>query len=170
MRCINRESEAMTLNAKRERFVEEYLKDLNATQAAIRAGYSKRTAGQTGNELLKNPEIQRRIMDAKAERSERTKIDADWVLSRLAQEAEADVEEFDADTTARDTATAMAQLLSFNAYCTRYGIAKARERFWDYVVNHGYTPGDRLAAWQWEAYWQAFEARDLRDTQQDALR
>jgi len=71
--------------------VEEYLVDLNATQAAIRAGYSKKTAGAVGFENLRKPEIEAAIFEAKAARSERTKIDSDWLLRRLADEAEADV-------------------------------------------------------------------------------
>lgn len=47
----------MSLNDKQRRFVAEYLKDQNATQAAIRAGYSKKTAGSQGHDLLKKPEI-----------------------------------------------------------------------------------------------------------------
>lgn len=81
----------MALNAKQERFCQEYLKDLNATQAAIRAGYSENTAGQQGHDLLKNPEIQSEIDRLKAERSRETKIDANWLLTRLAAEAEADL-------------------------------------------------------------------------------
>lgn len=49
------------LTAKQERFTDEYLVDLNVTQAAIRAGYSPRSAGQTGHHLMKNPQIQQRI-------------------------------------------------------------------------------------------------------------
>ncbi len=79
------------LTAKQSAFVDEYLKDLNATQAAIRAGYSAKTAGQIGEENLKKPEIALAIEKAKQERSERTKIDADWLLNRLADEAEADL-------------------------------------------------------------------------------
>ncbi len=79
------------LNAKQARFVEEYLIDLNATQAAIRAGYSAKTAGQQGFELLKKPEIEAALAEAQVERSDRTKIDADWVLTRLASEATADL-------------------------------------------------------------------------------
>lgn len=81
----------MTLNPKQQKFVDEYLVDLNAKQAAIRAGYSERTAEQQGSRLLSNVKVSAAIREAKAERSERTKIDADWVLARLAQEAEADV-------------------------------------------------------------------------------
>ena len=79
------------LTAKQARFVDQYLIDLNATQAAIRAGYKKHTAGQIGHELLKKPEIIDAIDAAKIARSERTKIDADWVLKRLADEADADL-------------------------------------------------------------------------------
>lgn len=81
----------MPLNDKQTRFVEEYLKDLNATQAAIRAGYSARTAEQQGPRLLGNAGVQAAITAGQAARSARTKIDADWVLTRLAAEAEADV-------------------------------------------------------------------------------
>lgn len=68
------------LTNKQQRFVEEYLIDLNATQAAIRAGYSERTARKIGCENLTKPDIEKAIQKAKSERSERTKIDADWVL------------------------------------------------------------------------------------------
>lgn len=81
----------MPLNEKQERFCQEYLKDLNATQAAIRAGYSENTAGQQGHDLLKHPEIGPKIDRLKQERSAATKIDANWLLTRLAAEAEADV-------------------------------------------------------------------------------
>lgn len=86
-----------TLTPKQRRFVEEYLIDLNATQAAIRAGYSAATANQIGPELLAKPHIQAAIAEALAERSKRTKIDADWLLTRLADEAEADIADLYAD-------------------------------------------------------------------------
>lgn len=79
------------LTPKQKRFVEEYLIDLNATQAAIRAGYSKKTAKSTGCENLTKPDIAKAIQQAKLNRSERTKIDADWLLTRLADEADADI-------------------------------------------------------------------------------
>lgn len=75
----------MALNDKQARFVEEYLVDLNATQSAIRAGYSEKTAGQQGFELLKKPEIQEAIAEAKAVRSRRTQITQDRVLQELAK-------------------------------------------------------------------------------------
>lgn len=71
------------LTAKQKRFIEEYLYDLNATQAAIRAGYSPDTAGQIGNENLKKLEIKSSIDKAIAERSRRTGINTDRVLREL---------------------------------------------------------------------------------------
>lgn len=60
------------LSPKQEKFVDEYLLDLNATQAAIRAGYSKRSAGAQGCELLKNPkvaaEVEKRLAEAKSDK------------------------------------------------------------------------------------------------------
>jgi phage terminase small subunit len=79
------------LNSKQQRFVDEYLIDLNATQAAIRAGYSARTAGAIGDENLKKPEIAAAVEKAIAERSERTKITQDRVLSELAKIGFADI-------------------------------------------------------------------------------
>ena len=64
-------------------FADEYLIDLNATQAAIRAGYSVESAGSLGSELLKKPEIRARVDKAMAERSKRTGINADRVLLEL---------------------------------------------------------------------------------------
>lgn len=81
------------LTPKQARFVEEYLKDLNATQAAIRAGYEANSADVTGSRLLGNAKVQSALSEAQAARSERTKIDADWVLRRLVAEAEADLAE-----------------------------------------------------------------------------
>jgi len=76
---------------KQQRFVEEYLIDLNATAAARRAGYSARTADRIGPELLGKTCVAAAIARAQINRSERTKIDADWVLRRLSEEINADV-------------------------------------------------------------------------------
>lgn len=73
------------LTARQQRFVDEYLIDLNATQAAIRAGYSVQTAGSIGEENLKKPEIETAIKKAKAERSRRTGINADRILIEMAK-------------------------------------------------------------------------------------
>lgn len=75
------------LTPKQRAFVDEYLKDFNATQAAIRAGYAKRAAGQTGNENLNKPEI-KALIDASIEaRSRRTLVTADRVLEQYARMA-----------------------------------------------------------------------------------
>lgn len=79
----------MSLTPKQARFVEEYLIDLNATQAAIRAGYSPKSASAEGARLLANVKIKKAIQEAQTQRSERTKIDQDWVLKRLALLADA---------------------------------------------------------------------------------
>ncbi|GAB6170072.1 terminase small subunit [Clostridium carnis] len=73
------------LTPKQERFVEEYLIDLNATQAAIRAGYSAKTANEQGSRLLTNVSIRTCIDEAMAERSKRTGVNADRVLIELAR-------------------------------------------------------------------------------------
>jgi len=75
----------MALTKKQKRFVEEYLVDLNATQAAIRAGYSTQTAKEIGCENLTKPNIQAAIEKALAERSRRTGVNADRVILELAK-------------------------------------------------------------------------------------
>src|SRR5690554_5289735 len=79
------------LTPKQKRFVEEYLVDLNATKAALRAGYSKRTAYSIGQENLKKPEIQTAIQEARDKRSERTEITQDMVIQQLAKIAFHDI-------------------------------------------------------------------------------
>lgn len=73
------------LTAKQQRFVDEYLKDLNATQAAIRAGYSEKTAQQIGAENLSKPVIQAAIQEAKNKRSERTEVTQDFVINTIVE-------------------------------------------------------------------------------------
>jgi len=72
------------LTDKQQRFIEEYLVDLNATQAAIRAGYSPKTAKSFASQLLTRPHITRAIAEAQAARSKRTHITQDRVLEELA--------------------------------------------------------------------------------------
>lgn len=81
------------LTAKQQRFVEEYLVDLNATQAAIRAGYSTDTARQMASENLSKPYIQSAITEARLAQQERTGITADRVLLEIANVAFADARE-----------------------------------------------------------------------------
>ncbi|MGV2880136.1 terminase small subunit [Pantoea vagans] len=81
----------MALTDKQEMFCREYLIDLNATQAAIRAGYSDNTARKIGSENLTKPDIAQRIIDLKSERNERVEVNADYVLRRLVEIDEMDV-------------------------------------------------------------------------------
>lgn len=76
------------LTDKQKRFIEEYLIDLNATQAAIRAGYSERTAYSIGEENLKKPEIKRAIDEAQLNRSNRVQITQDDVIRMLIENIE----------------------------------------------------------------------------------
>ena len=78
------------MTPKQKLFAEEYLKDLNATQSAIRAGYSKKTAYAIGQENLKKPEIQKEIQNLMNKRSKINEITADNVLKELASIAFAD--------------------------------------------------------------------------------
>lgn len=71
------------LTDRQRRFVDEYLIDLNATQAAIRAGYAAKTAGSSGQRLLKHVEIQPAISEAMQKRQERTELTADEVIADL---------------------------------------------------------------------------------------
>ncbi|PXW75966.1 phage terminase small subunit [Blastomonas natatoria] len=81
----------MALTPKQEAFVREYLIDLNATQAAIRAGYSAKTAKQQGQRLLTNVDVQAAVTDGQAKRAEQTGIDAAYVLNRLVEIDQMDV-------------------------------------------------------------------------------
>lgn len=76
------------LTLKQQRFIEEYLIDFNATQAAIRAGYSEGTAYSIGNENLKKPEIKNEIDKRTAEISERAIITKEMVIQGLLDEAQ----------------------------------------------------------------------------------
>ncbi|CBV41978.1 terminase small subunit [Halomonas elongata] len=89
--------EAVALTARQSRFVDEYLKDLNGKQAAIRAGYAERSAEGTASRLLSNAKVAEAIAQRKALRSERTKIDADYVLHRLVEIDQMDVADILAD-------------------------------------------------------------------------
>lgn len=82
------------LNARQRQFAEFYVVNPNATQAAKRAGYSERTAYSIGQENLKKPEIAALIEVMRAERSERTRIEADRVLREVARLAFTDMASF----------------------------------------------------------------------------
>jgi len=73
----------MTLTPKQRAFVAEYLLDLNATQGAIRAGYSSRTAQEQASRLLSNVMVQTAIHQAQQARAQRTELAADQVVKDL---------------------------------------------------------------------------------------
>lgn len=81
----------MALTDKQDMFCREYLIDLNATQAAIRAGYSAKTANRTASENLSKPDIQSRIAELKAQRNDLVGINATYVLNRLVEIDQMDV-------------------------------------------------------------------------------
>lgn len=85
------------LTPKQQLFVKEYLVDLNASAAAIRAGYSAKTAQWIGPRLVTKSHVAAAIAEHQQKRSERTKIDADWVLRTLAAEKTADMADIYAD-------------------------------------------------------------------------
>ena len=76
------------LTKKQATFVAEYLVDLNATQAAIRAGYSKKSAARIGVELLNKTQVSDAIQKAREQQTKRTLITADYVLSNLREVVE----------------------------------------------------------------------------------
>lgn len=95
------------MTEKQKRFCDEYLIDLNATQAAIRAGYSPRTAEQAASRLLSFVKVQDEISKEMAERSKRTGINQDRVLMEIAKMAFVNIDDvIDLDTAqVKQTAT-----------------------------------------------------------------
>lgn len=92
---------AEKLTPKQQAFVNEYLVDLNATQAAIRAGYKEKNAAQTGAENLKKPQIQQAIQKVREAREKATMYGAAWIIAQIAEIAK------DPDQTARDRLKAL---------------------------------------------------------------
>ena len=76
------------LTPKQQRFVEEYLIDLNATQSAIRAGYSERTANEQGSRLLANVSISEAIAEAQEKLSNKAQVTVEMVVNGLLKEAQ----------------------------------------------------------------------------------
>ena len=84
----------MALSSKQNQFAAEYTVDFNATAAAIRAGYSEKTAAQAGHNLLQKPEILKAVEEIMADRQKRTLITGDKVLKEIARIAFADVSDY----------------------------------------------------------------------------
>jgi phage terminase small subunit len=81
------------VNSRHERFIVEYLKDLNATKAYIRCGYSKKGAGQSAAALLKNPKIAAEIAKRAGERQERAELSATRTLEEMRRLAFSNVQD-----------------------------------------------------------------------------
>jgi len=79
------------MTPKQQRFIDEYQVDLNAAAAARRTGYSPKRADALGHETLRKPEVAAAIAAAQQSRSQRTQVDADWVLKRLHRDATANI-------------------------------------------------------------------------------
>lgn len=113
------------LTAKQQRFCDEYLIDLNATQAAIRAGYSPKTACEQASRLLANVKVQEVIAVKMAIRSKRTGINQDRVLMEIAKMAFVNIDDvIDLNTAqVKDTATKedLACIQSVKIKPTEYG-------------------------------------------------
>ena len=82
------------LTDKQEFFCQEYIKDFNGTEAAIRAGYSKKTARSIASELLTKPNIQKRIQELTSKAVERNEISVDKILKEIAAVAFLDIKDF----------------------------------------------------------------------------
>jgi phage terminase small subunit len=78
----------MKLNDKQLKFAEQYVATSNATQAALEAGYSEKTAASQGSRLLKNAKVLDRIKELQADRNARAGVDAKWVLDKLVKVVE----------------------------------------------------------------------------------
>jgi len=76
------------MNKMQRRFCKEYLLDLNATQAALRTGYSKKTAYSQGQRLLKHDEVQAEVQRLMDIRADKTEINADYVLTGIKETIE----------------------------------------------------------------------------------
>ena len=113
----------MSLTLKQARFVKEFLIDLNATQAAIRAGYSAKTAAAIGHENLKKTEVDRAITEAQRTIEEKLDISAERVVMELAKLAFSNMLDYtkvteygqldtDLSNLTRDQAAAIAEVTS----------------------------------------------------------
>ena len=123
----------MKLTPKQARFVQEYLIDLNAAQAAIRAGYSAKTARVIGHENLRKPEIAAAIAEAQNKRAERTELTQDWVVEELRKIAAANMCDYMKSTPEGDP------YLDFSTLTPAQTAALAEVTVEDYVEGRGAT-------------------------------
>jgi phage terminase small subunit len=120
-----------TLTAKQQCFIAEYLVDLNATQAAIRAGYSEKTAKEIGSQNLGKPAIQVAIAAAMEERQKRTEVNQDFVIGELKKIAQANMMDYMRATPGGDP------YLDFSQLTKEQAAALAEVTVDDYVEGRG---------------------------------
>ena len=124
------------LTPKQAQFVQEYLVDLNGTQAAIRAGYSQRGATVQASWLLANPKVQLAVQQAVVARVERTQIDQDWVLDNLRQNMLGAIAEGDRQSANRALELIGRHLRMFPAGPQVF--VDNRQQVVNYVIGKGY--------------------------------
>lgn len=142
------------MTPKQARFVAEYIVDLNATQAAIRAGYSAKTATKIGSENLRKPDIAAAIQAAQLQRAERTGITQERVLEEVALLAFSDLTHYavsdkgDVELLAGAPAGAMRALQSIKRKFTTRTIGEVREVTCDVEIRLWDKPGPLKLAGQ----------------------
>jgi len=112
------------LTPKQARFIDEYLKDLNATQAAIRAGYSPKTAQEISSETLSKPIIQEAVQKRRNELSAKAQMDQEWVLNNYKKLVDYTLEEIYDD----DGNLLPISQMSENARFASYGLRKVKKK------------------------------------------
>ena len=127
------------LTKKQKKFCDEYLIDLNATQAAIRAGYSEKTARFIGAENLTKPNIQEYIQQRMNEREKRTEITQDMVLRELAKIAFSNGSDF------AKVVTKPRKKMVWNDEIQEYEEKEVEEQFVE-IIDTDLLPGDKKAA------------------------
>ena len=120
------------LTAKQARFVHEYLVDLNATQAAIRAGYKPSNARQVAADNMSKANIQQAVQEAREAQEKATMYDANWIMAQIARIAE------DETQAARD------RLKALELMGKRYGIWEKRQ---DEDTSVKVIMEDQMEAW-----------------------
>jgi len=131
------------LKPKQQRFVEEYLIDLNATKAAIRAGYAKKGAQQQGSRLLSNVVIQAAIQQAMDKRVLRVGLKADEVLRELSKAAMAPINKpvtWDQKLRALELAMKHLKLLGEDGAEQAQRTTEELSHTLRYLMAHGYKP------------------------------
>lgn len=113
------------LTAKQQMFVKEYLVDLNATQAAKRAGYSAKRADAIGYELLRKPEIAAAVQEAMNERAKRVEITGDRVLQEIGKLAFANIQDFYDENGSLKNITDLPRELAVALHSTKINLTEA---------------------------------------------